>query len=194
MKVYEVTARPMVPETRDGGRATLMDERDGTIGLCLPKSKEAWPSGFRVKTSTRARDELADVIFSDVSWPLWSRRLISALRDAKDFPHIAIDAVIWSADGRVLSTDYAFVFFDMVDGVLDLEQSEYRASSMFPELVANMKRPCFQFDEHTPTVLRCREWPKLLVWGSAAEVMLSGDFSGFSLRGWDDAAGERVDL
>lgn len=194
VKVYEVTARPMVPETKDGGRATLMNKRDGTIGLSLPKSKEAWPSAFQVQISPRARDELTDVVFSDVSWPLWSRRLISALQQAREFPHTAIDAIVLSADGSVLSTDYAFVFLDMVEGVLDLELSEYRASSMFPELIAKMKRPHFLFDEQTPTVLRCLEWPKLLVWGPAADVMLSGSFSGFSLRGWGDAAGERIDL
>jgi hypothetical protein len=194
MKVYEVVPVPSRPHSRDGAAVRLVDAELYRRFTFLEAKLDGFPSEVVVRLSNDAPGQLEDVLFADVPWPLWSNRLLDALSAVGTLEHtrFAVRMVDVGQQSPRESGTHVFVHFPPKIDVLDRSLSDYSTSSFLPDMITQMKRPVLKLKGGDSGVVRCADWPNILAFGEAAEVLRLGPFSGYDLIDWSGAVPKRI--
>jgi hypothetical protein len=194
MKVYEVVPVPLRPDVRDGAAFRLLDTELYRRFTFLEASLQGFPDSVAVGAPDGSPDRFPDVLFADVPWPLWSTKLLDALNAVGPFVHTRF-AVRFAGVSQQASQEaetHVFVHFPPKVGVLNRTLSKFDTSSFMPDMITQMKSPVLKVGPSDSGVLRCDEWPSVLVFGEAAEILRYGPFTGYDLIDWSGVSPVRI--
>jgi hypothetical protein len=142
-----------------------------------------YPSYIAVEVE-RALDGVSDLPFCERSLPMFSRRLLDRLLEVGPIRHVWVPARVslrGNPDLR-MSSDYGFVDVAAISGAIDLEKSELRTMSMFPDKIASVDRLVLTQEVDLPPLFRLEEWGQLLLTELAFRHVFGAEIAGVECR------------